>query len=104
MNLPPVKRQLDHRPPTFGRLPDRLTEGNEDEEQDAVADSAGVRKDAGSEQQHDQRPPEAQAEEQISAGKVLVSRAFEINEFMGYGARFLTRVVFSIGLFEERSC
>lgn len=32
MNLPPVKRTLD-RPPTFGQLPDRLTEGNEEEEQ-----------------------------------------------------------------------
>ena len=32
MNLPPVKRTLD-RPPTFGQLPDRLTEGNEDEEE-----------------------------------------------------------------------
>lgn len=35
-------------------------------------------------------------------GSTLVSRQFEMNEFIGYGSRFLTLTVFSIGKFRDK--
>lgn len=73
-NLPPLKASsIVKRPADFGRLPDRLTEEDEPEQSDkeVVNQSAAA------------APVAAK-----SPSAVLVSRSFEMNDFLGYGDRF----------------